>query len=77
MIRKPATFVAGRKVLLQDGVTYQPGEAVPGSVAKATRHLSALISRGILKPNARMNRTKGKVETPQASHIGPSMRQTL
>jgi len=77
MIRKPASFVAGRKVKLQNGTTYQPGDAVPNAVAKATRHLSALVARGILRPNARMNRTKGKVSTPQASYINPKMRKSL
>lgn len=77
MIRKPTSFTAGRKVKLQNGTTYQPGDTVPNAVAKATRHLSALIARGILKPNARTNRTKGKLATPQATHINPKMRKTL
>ena len=77
MIRKPTSFVAGRKVKLQNGTTYQPGDAVPNAVVKGTRHLSALIARGILRPNARLNRTKGKITTPQATYINPSMRKTL
>lgn len=77
MIKKPTSFVAGRKVKLQDGQTYQPGDAVPSAVAKATKHLSALIARGILRPNARMNRTKGKATTPQSAYINPSMRKGL
>lgn len=77
MIRKPTSFVAGRKVTLQDGQTYQPGDAVPNAVAKATRHLSALISRGILRPGARTQRTKGKLTTPQPTYINPSMRKDL
>lgn len=77
MIKKPTSFVAGRKVKLQNGQTYQPGDAVPNAVAKATKHLSALIARGILRPNARMNRTKGKTTTPQASYVNPKMRKSL
>lgn len=77
MIKKPTSFVAGRKVKLQNGTTYQPGDAVPNAVAKATKHLSALIARGIIRPNARLNRSKGKIATPQATYINPSMRKGL
>ena len=77
MIRKPASFVAGRKVKLQNGTTYQPGDAVPNAVAKATKHLSALISRGILRPNARLNSTKGRIENSQPSYLNPKMRRSL
>jgi hypothetical protein len=49
-IKVPTSFTAGRKVTLF-GVTYQPGDAVPNSVVKKVKALSALLGRRILVPN--------------------------
>lgn len=46
----PSSFTAGRPVKLE-GVSYQPGDTVPGAVVKRVRALSALLSNGTLWPD--------------------------
>lgn len=76
-LRTPSSFTAGRRVKLLD-TTYQPGDAVPNSVVKGLRRLSALVSRRILVPNVTLRESRdGRTRVPTPSDIGPNQRKGL
>lgn len=75
-IKKPATFSAGRKVVI-GGTTYQPGDAIPNATVKAIKHLSALLSRRFIIPNLDPYRRRTKLSTPTPTDIQVTVRKTL
>lgn len=75
-IKKPASFSAGRKIIL-NGTTYQPGAAVPNAVVKGLKRLSALLSNGSIITNIDLHNRKNKASTSKPTTINPPMRATL
>ena len=57
------SFVAGRKMTL-NGITYQPGDAVPNAVLKPIKHLSCMISKRFLIPNQDPHQRTTDASTP-------------
>ena len=62
------SFLAGRKMTL-NGVTYQPGDAVPNAVLKPIKHLSCMISKRFLVPNIDPHDRSTKASTPTPTDI--------
>ena len=75
-VRKPASFTAGRKIVL-GGTTYQPGNAVPNATVKAIKNLNALLSNGSLLPNADVHVRKHRASTPTPTALNPQMKAAL
>ena len=75
-VRKPASFTAGRKIVI-GGTTYQPGDAVPNATVKGLKRLSALLSNGSIRTNIDMHNRKNRLSTPTPNSINPPMRATL
>lgn len=77
VLKKPASFTAGKKVTL-NGTTYQPGDAVPLNVVKGLKRVSALVSRRILIPNLDPHRRlKYRLRVPTPTDISATFRKSL
>lgn len=73
----PTSFTAGRKLTI-NGVTYQPGDAVPIAAVRSVRKLSALLSRRHLIPNVDPHkRLKYRLRVPTPTDISAVFRKSL
>ena len=75
-IKKPASFSAGRKIVI-NGTVYQPGANVPNAVVKGLVRLSALLNKRAIVPNLDPHGRKTKAATPSPTDLHPSMKKTL
>ena len=75
-LRKPASFVAGRKIIL-NGATYLPGAAVTTAVAKSVKRLDALLSNGSLIANIDPYNRKKRSATPSPVSLNPATKASL
>jgi hypothetical protein len=76
-LNAPTSYTAGRKLTI-DGVTYQPGAAIPAATVKGLRALGALLSSRRIIPNVDPHRRmKARLRTPAPTGVGAIFRKSL
>lgn len=75
-IRKPASFVAGRRIVL-NGAIYLPGAAVPNAVVKTIKRLDALLSCGKIVSNLDPYNRKKRAGTTSPVSFNPATKAAL
>ena len=75
-LKKPASFVAGRKITL-NGAVYLPGAAVANAVVKTIKRLDALLSNGSLVANVDPYNRKKRAVTPSPTSVNPPTKAAL